>query len=724
MKRTEKSNFRAAVLLALVGALLMTAGCSSKGGEKTQNEWNGVGGCYTKEALPGMTDVIQIATYGEDIYVITADAKLCKYDNGECRPLFSVKNSDLISFDVDDSGIWLIEQRPVDAEGTFSLEYYLHCLSFDGNEELSINIGETSYAQKLGQPCQVISNNGAYIRFDSGIIVLDENGEYIRTEDFGSDSAMLEAKKGDGVCCMLLPEGGGCELRDITADTTSDAYNVGQDCGAIFCSLNSNSLLFTDDYGLYEYSEENKSVSTVIIWAECKITFTMIYDIRPLPEGKYICLDSGDVFLLKPADPSSLKEKTTISIALLSQNTDINSYISSFNQQSDEYYVEVIDYYTQTGSVDTAVNLLNTQLISGGGTDIIQFSGVSAKQYGQRGFLLNLYDFMDSDEDIAKGDFLCLGCFETDGKLCAISPGFFINTFLGLKSVFGEKTGWTFDEYFDMEKNLSDGNVMIYNSNKEEFLRSCLMNYMDSAIDWGNGTCDFDNPDFVAILKATNAVKEADETDDLNNLGISNESLIASGENKIMYLRLTGIYELASREKAVGQELCFIGWPTADGSCGSSMSPMPRLGINANSKNAEGAWEFIKYVISDSELQEEISATAFPIYKKTLDQQIEVLLHPFAEFKDAEIIIDDNGGFYADGVYYDIPYDTTPLIDEKQVGKITSLLNSVTKTSESDQSVYDIVYEECQRLFAGNITAGETAKNIQSRVTLYVAEQK
>jgi hypothetical protein len=75
--------------------------------------------------------------------------------------------------------------------------------------------------------------------------------------------------------------------------------------------------------------------------------------------------------------------------------------------------------------------------------------------------------------------FLCLGCFETDGKLCAISPGFFINTFLGLKSVFGEKTGWTFDEYFDMEKNLSDGNVMIYNSNKEEFLRSCLMNYME-----------------------------------------------------------------------------------------------------------------------------------------------------------------------------------------------------------------------------------------------------
>jgi hypothetical protein len=90
------------------------------------------------------------------------------------------------------------------------------------------------------------------------------------------------------------------------------------------------------------------------------------------------------------------------------------------------------------------------------------------------------------------------------------------------------------------------------------------------------------------------------------------------------------------------------------------------------SKNAEGAWEFIKYVISDSELQEEISATAFPIIQKNSDQQIEVLLHPFAEFKECgNHIIDDNGGFYADGVYYDIPYDTTPLIDEKQVGKIT-----------------------------------------------------
>ena len=429
------------------------------------------------------------------------------------------------------------------------------------------------------------------------------------------------------------------------------------------------------------------------------------------------------VFLLKPADPSSLKEKTAISISLLSQDYSIRSYISSFNQQSDDYYVEVVDYYEQTGSVDNAINLLNTQLISGAGPDIIQFSGVSAKQYGQRGYLLNLYNLMDSDADIAKDDFLCLGCFETDGKLCAISPGFFINTFLGLKSVFGDKTGWTFDEYFDMEKNLSDGNVMIINSSKDEFLRFCLMNYMDSAIDWENGTCDFDNPDFLAILKAANAVEDAN-INELDYLGITTESMVASGENKIMYSMFTGINELASYEKAVGQELCFIGWPTADGSCGSCIFPLMRLGINANSKNAEGAWEFIKYIISDPELQEEISANAFPIYKKTLDQQIEELLHLYAEFEGKEITVNEDGTFNVDGVYQDRTYNPSPSITQEQVQKLRNLISSVEIMYDYESQVNSIVNEECQRLFAGNITAEETAKNIQSRVTLYVAEQK
>lgn len=40
-----------------------------------------------------------------------------------------------------------------------------------------------------------------------------------------------------------------------------------------------------------------------------------------------------------------------------------------------------------------------------------------------------------------------------------------------------------------------------------------------------------------------------------------------------------------------------------------------------------------------------------------------------------------------------------------------------------DDAVMDIILEESQELLAGNVTAAETAKNIQSRASLYMLEK-
>ncbi len=177
--------------------------------------------------------------------------------------------------------------------------------------------------------------------------MLDENGEYNPHRRLRKRFCHARSEKGRWRLLYAAARGGGCELRDITADTTSTHITSVRTAGR-FLQSNSNSTAFTDDYGLYEYSEENKSVSTVIIWAECKITFTMILMTSGRPGGKYICLDLRRCFSCLNRRPViAQRKKTTISIALLSQNTDINIIYFEFHQQSDEYYVEVIDYYTQ-----------------------------------------------------------------------------------------------------------------------------------------------------------------------------------------------------------------------------------------------------------------------------------------------------------------------------------------------------------------------------------------
>ena len=61
---------------------------------------------------------------------------------------------------------------------------------------------------------------------------------------------------------------------------------------------------------------------------------------------------------------------------------------------------------------------------------------------------------------------------------------------------------------------------------------------------------------------------------------------------------------------------------------------------------------------------------------------------------------------------------------EQEYNVIMGLINSTTKVSRYDDSVMNIVNEEIEYFFNGERTAEQTAEYIQSRVNLYVNEQR
>ena len=56
------------------------------------------------------------------------------------------------------------------------------------------------------------------------------------------------------------------------------------------------------------------------------------------------------------------------------------------------------------------------------------------------------------------------------------------------------------------------------------------------------------------------------------------------------------------------------------------------------------------------------------------------------------------------------------------IDRINELVTSVSRLSRSDSTVGDIVKEEASAYFAGNKTAEETARLIESRVNIYLSE--
>ena len=60
----------------------------------------------------------------------------------------------------------------------------------------------------------------------------------------------------------------------------------------------------------------------------------------------------------------------------------------------------------------------------------------------------------------------------------------------------------------------------------------------------------------------------------------------------------------------------------------------------------------------------------------------------------------------------------------EEAAELTAYIDGITVCGIPDEFIYNIVEEETARYFAGDCTAEDAARIIQSRVSLYLAEQQ
>lgn len=148
---------------------------------------------------------------------------------------------------------------------------------------------------------------------------------------------------------------------------------------------------------------------------------------------------------------------------------------------------------------------------------------------------------------------------------------------------------------------------------------------------------------------------------------------------------------------------------------GSSISPELTLGICKSSEFPEGAWEFIRGMLTYSN-QEKLNM-CFPIRKDCVQKLLSnAQKEKYFDSSTQEWIT--NQAQYTWGEM-DIPVKT---LSDHDVAIISELLTSVDHTIMTDSTVVDIVIDESSYYFAGAIDAETAAKRIQGRVQLYLSE--
>lgn len=683
-----------------------------------QDGWTGEGGCYRIKDPQFGQDIFNMDFYGEEFYFQRIEFETSNYSmkifQGE-EKLY--ENRNIRQFVCAQQGMWVLEA--VSDENTGGMEHSLVLIDYEGQElhrqDIVKQVGDSAIRDmKADEEGRVFLLSGAQINVFSakgdwlGTILLKDNGiKLVR----GGDGQMYAAVAGSSVDGVEGASGAGEEPaaggasgsdKDLTKVYLLDVEQKQAVYMAEYVDLNicdgTQDWIYiladnTGMFGVKDVRADGEKEPPIALWSELGVFFEKLKDVVPLSEGRFLLMAPGVFLIMEPADPAVMKVKTVLTMACVNPSSSFMQAAADFNAESNEYMVRLVDY-TERGKYDTkdAIEKLNVDIIAGKYPDMFDFANLPEKYYSDKGLLSDLYDYMDEDPEIDREDFIALDKLETDGKLYYAGNRFILETAAGLYSRFGSSRGWTLEEYLDIQEET--GGEMMYNVTKESFLRSIVLRYAARNVDWEAGTCSFDTEEFIHILNSVNQIRESPQPENGEGDGTPMRVQFQEGTRVAALCAVGNIDIIAMLEMNLGEKLSFIGYPTADGEGGTTLDFYNLMGICSRG-NADGAWEFMKYVLTKGAENKMMGLSS---NREVLEEQL------------------DNARRAYENGESQVPFD------EEDAQIIYQLINQAAFYGKASQRVVDIVMEEAAPFLNGSKTAQETAWVIQSRVSIYVAE--
>lgn len=677
-----------AILAALSLLLLALAACGAAEPAQTTDatadtsspepvSWEGPGECYkaepietTEGAWPGCTQEYD----GEICSLISTENGTLRVMRGS-RSLLEPEGSRGYFMRCDENGCWLV---------TGGLEgVALRLYDFEGKKLLERALDEAPRAMLL-------AGGRAWLDFGDGIVVYGPDGSKEEIGPEGEYLGVVADRKG-GV--QLIRQEG--EKLRITPIEGGEGFLT--ENGVLGCGAGSAFLYLAAADGLYTISDSGKA-RLLIDFAACKMEFFGMSAVSSLDDGRFMCTTQSGEVLLRPATPYELRDRTVLKVAVFNAY-GVKELAAQFNAQDPDYELELVDYVSETGSVDQALTRMSAELGAGNGPDMVCFErrwdpGIRGA-FGliRNGLLEDLTPYIDAEPELGREQLMAWDALNEYGGVYYLGPGFTVDCMMGLKENFEGCSGMSMQEYLDMEAALEPWQDMSSRMDPEYFLELMITSYLDRAMDWETGSCDFDNPEFVSILEAASRVK-SDRSKEFEQPGQFENTWSRLGRGQVLMMRMSrgGGTSLAFDADYSGKEVCYFSLPTVDGEEMLRVQLELAAGIFAGSEQKEGCWEFIRFTLMDPTANMHISSR--PLYRPLFDEMLEA-----------------NVGDYPNQ------------ISIEEASELRELVERADKLAIYDDSAMDIILEEAGAYFAGAQSAWQAAEYVQNRMSIYVAEQ-
>ena len=526
------------------------------------------------------------------------------------------------------------------------------------------------------------------------------------------------------------------EKNDIGEEIKFKDINMGSNY-SVYPGSDEYDFYYSNSDAVYGCNIADDKQTEIINWLDSDINIS-VNNICPVNNDKILCTardqETGkeNIYILDRVDEETLKKiqsRQIITVAGVDvMYSGLADEITEFNKKSDKYRLQINDYgkysqYTDSNYVSGAKKL-NTDIAQGDIPDIIIGNyEVDMESYTSKGMFTDILALMDKDGDISKDDYLenVFDMYTVDGKMFQVVTSFNINTMIGKTADVGEKSGWSFDDFFKFTESHNDTDIF-YKCSKEELLESLVTYNIAEFVNFKEGKCDFDNDTFVKLLEFINKNGiEAEEGINPRDMkyGQKEEDYESYAKRKRFYnkkcvleiMQLNGFDQYNSMiTGTIGEPTTLIGIPSISGDGnGAMISADTSIGISEKSENKDGAWGFVRELLLD-DYQDGINkdyVNTFPVKKSAFDKIISV-----AQSQESQGKIEGPDGDYI---------DMKP-IDTKSAQMILDLAKSTDKKIISNASITDIINEQVNNFFDGGQSAKEAAAAVQSKATLYLKE--
>lgn len=416
----------------------------------------------------------------------------------------------------------------------------------------------------------------------------------------------------------------------------------------------------------------------------------------------------------RSAEDDELRQVTTLVLATFDNNVYFQQQVELYNQTHDDYKIEIQRYDRSEQLEEDGVMLLQREIISGRGPDIIDFGSGYTTSDIVGAYTEDLLSYMSAEE---QADYFenVLKAFSYGECLYSVPLGFTLESFVGTRKNLGDCSSWTIEEMMECYDEQKNGKILYPGAFKIDVFGTLLTGSMEHYINWKTGECDFAGQEFRDVMEFCNDFPDHLEiTDDF-----SVKQALLNDEALLMPISLRTIYDICRAEHFFDeQDITFIGYPV-EGTCGTVIQSCgPVLAISRNSAHKDAAWEFVRWCLSKP-CQSELPS-GFPVCRSVFEKQM-------AKAMEIEYEIDLSGTQMPVVKQQVIFEGEEPIpiycVTKVQADQLLDLIESAQISSSTDRKIYNIFFEEAEYYFNGARSLDKTVDVIQSRVFMYVNER-